>query len=87
MKDEMNSMALNGVWDLIKLPANTKAIGCKWVFKIKKDSLCNIERYKARLIAKGFTQQEGIDYKEVFSLISKKDSLHIILAFVVGCTF
>ena len=55
MKDEMDSMASNGVWDLVELPNGVKAIGCKWVFKTKKDSLGNIERYKARLVAKGFT--------------------------------
>jgi len=82
MKDEMNSMASNGVWDLVELPNGLKAIGCKWVFKTKKDSLGNIERYKARLISKGFTQKEGINYKEIFSLVSNEDSLRIILALV-----
>ena len=66
MKAEMNSMATNEVWDLVKLPNGIKTIGCKWVYKIKKDSLGNIERYKTRLVAKGFTQKEGIDYKEIF---------------------
>ena len=50
MKDKMNSMASNGVWNLVELPDGAKAIGCKWVFKTKKDSLGNIEMYKARLV-------------------------------------
>ena len=52
MKEEMNSMKSNEVWDLVELPNGAKSIGCKWVFKTKKDSLGNIERYKARLVAK-----------------------------------
>ena len=78
----MSSMASNGVWDLIELPNGEKAIGCKSVFKTKKDTLGNIERYKAKLVAKGFTQKEGIDYKETFSPVSKKDSFRIIMALV-----
>ncbi|WJZ84122.1 hypothetical protein VitviT2T_003743 [Vitis vinifera] len=55
MKDEMSSMKCNNVWDLVELPNGAKVIGCKWVFKTKKDSLGNIERHKAKLVAKGFT--------------------------------
>jgi len=51
-------------------------------FKTKWDSKGNIERYKARLVAKGFTQKEGNDYKETFSLVSRKDSLRVIMALV-----
>ena len=82
MKEEMNFMASNRVWDLVELPDGIKAIGCKWVFKTKKDSLGNIERHKARLIAKGFNQREGIDFTKTFSPVSKKDSLQIIMALV-----
>ena len=82
MKDELDSMKSNEVWDLIKLPKGAKAISCKWVYKTKRDSLGNIERYKARLVAKGFTQKERIYCKETFSPVSKKDSLRIILALV-----
>ncbi|KAL0337592.1 UNVERIFIED_CONTAM: Retrovirus-related Pol polyprotein from transposon TNT 1-94 [Sesamum calycinum] len=68
--------------DLVELPDGFQAIGCKWIFKTKKDSLGNIERYKARLVPKGFTQREEIDYTETFSPVSKKDSLRTIMALV-----
>ena len=53
----MDSMVSNKVWDLVKLPYGVKAIGCKWIFKTKKDSQENTERHKARLVAKGFTKE------------------------------
>ncbi|RVX09496.1 Retrovirus-related Pol polyprotein from transposon TNT 1-94 [Vitis vinifera] len=80
MKDEMKSMKDNGVWDLVELPEGVKPIGCKWIFKTKWDSKGNIVKYKARLAVKGFTQKEGIDYKETFSPVSSKDSFRIIMA-------
>ena len=58
MKYEINFMTSNGIWNLVELPDGAKAIGCKWVFKTKKDSLGNNERYKARLVVKEFTQNE-----------------------------
>ena len=57
MKEEMNSMNNNDVQDLVELPNVARPIGCKWVSKMMKDSLGNIERYKAMLVAKGFTQR------------------------------
>nr|KYP41883.1 Retrovirus-related Pol polyprotein from transposon TNT 1-94 [Cajanus cajan] len=82
MKDEIKSIQDNDVWDLVELPKGVKRIGCKWIFKAKKDSKGNIERYKACLVAKGFTQKEGIDYKETFSPVSSKDSFRIIMTLV-----
>ena len=87
MKEEMNSMISNQVWDLVELLNGVKPVGCKWVFKTKKDSLGNIERHKARFVAKGFTQREGIDYTETFYPVSKKDSLRIIMALVAHFDF
>lgn len=68
MHDKMKFMANNDVWELLELPINYKAIDCKWIFKIKKDSKGKIERIKARLVAKGFTQNEGINLNELFLL-------------------
>ena len=59
-----------------------KPIDCKWIFKTKRDSKGNIVRYKARLVAKAFTQKEDIDYNETFSPISSNDSFRIIMALV-----
>jgi hypothetical protein len=82
MKEEMESMAKNQVWDLVDLPEKAVAIGCKWVYKTKMDTSSNVERYKARLVANGFTQKEGIDYHESLSPVSKNDSFRIIMALV-----
>ena len=82
MNEEMKSMHDNDVWDLVQLFEGLKPIGCKWIFKIKRDSKDNTKRYKTRLVAKGFTQREGIDYNETFSPLSLKDSFRIIIALV-----
>jgi len=80
MKDELKSMKDNDVWDLVEFSRGKKSIGCKWVFKTKRDSKGNVEGYKAHLVTKGFTQREGINYKETFSPIFMKYSFRIIMA-------
>ena len=80
MKDEIKSMSTNKVWDLVEIPNGAKIVDCKWVYKTKCDSKGNVERFKASLVAKGFTQREGIDYNETFSPVSTKDSFRIIMA-------
>ena len=72
----------NEVWDLVELLGGCKRVGYKWVFKTKSDSNGNIERHKARLIAKGFTQKDGVDFKETFSPVPKKDTFRIIVVMV-----
>ena len=66
MEVEMNSMNTNDVWDLEKNSNGAKTVDCKWVYKTKCDSKGNVERYKAWLVAKGFTQRGWIDYDESF---------------------
>ena len=82
MKDELKSMKDNNAWYLVELPKGKKPIGYKWVFKTKRNSKGNIERYKTRLVAKGFTKREGIDYKETFFSIFMEYSFKIIMTLV-----
>jgi hypothetical protein len=82
MHDELASMSKNAVWDLVELPVGCKVVGCKWVFKTKRDPSGKIERYKARLMAKGYSQREGIDYNETISPVSTKDSFRVVMALV-----
>jgi len=63
-------MTLNYVWDHVVLPKGCKRVGCKWIFKTKRNSHNNIERYKAVLFVKGSTQKDDIDYKQTFLPVS-----------------
>jgi len=69
----------------MKLPKGCPRVECKWIFKTKRDFHDNIEHYKTRLVAKYFTKKDGIDYKETFLSISKKDSFKIIMTLVTHC--
>ena len=79
MKDEYRALIKNETWDPVPLPQN-KIIGCKWVFKINRNSNGSISRYKARLVAKGFYQIEDIDYSETYSPVIKPITIRIILS-------
>jgi hypothetical protein len=57
-------------WDLVELPKDRKVVGCKWVYKLKKGVDGKIERYKAILVAKGYSQMEGIYFHEIFSPVT-----------------
>eukprot|EP00983_Pelagomonas_calceolata_P033331 1043807-Pelagomonas_calceolata.AAC.1 len=67
MDEEMTSLHANGTWTLGKAPTGIRPVPVKWVYKIKRDSAGNIERYKAQIVVKGFKQREGIDYQEVYA--------------------
>lgn len=84
MDEEYNSLVDNDTWTLVDLPQEKSAISNKWVYKIKRNHEGDIERYKARLVVRGFTQKFGIDYQETFSPVAKFTSVRMILALSVS---
>ena len=83
MKAELNSLAQNDVWDLVPLLPGKKTVGSKWVFKKKTGADGKVERFKARLVAQGFTQRYGDDYDETFCPVVRFESLRAVLALAV----
>lgn len=82
MSAELKSIADNDTWVLSDLPKGHKAIGLKWVFKVKRDPAGNIVMHKARLVAKGYVQQQGVDYEEVFAPVARMETVRVLLAIV-----
>ena len=80
MKVEMGALEKNKTWDLVELPARKKLLGCKWVFTVKHKADGSLERYKTRIVAKGYTQTYGIDYLKTFVLVAKLNPIRIILS-------
>lgn len=70
MKREMDEVEKNGTWKLTKLPPGHKAIDLKWIFKLKKDTNGEIQKYKARIVAKGYVQKQGVDFDEIFAPVT-----------------
>ncbi len=80
MREEYDSLMINNTWTLEPLPAGRKPLSCKWVIKIKQDANGEVERYKARLVARGFTQTYRVDYNETFAPVAKFTVIRCILA-------
>ncbi|XP_055542789.1 uncharacterized protein LOC129728376 [Wyeomyia smithii] len=76
----MNSLNRNQTWVLTKLPAGKKLISCEWVFKVKSGANGEPDRYKARLVARGFTQRYGYDYTETYAPVARLNTLRAVLA-------
>ncbi|GJV39959.1 putative ribonuclease H-like domain-containing protein [Tanacetum coccineum] len=81
MQDELLQFKIQKVWILVDLPYGKKAIGTKWVYRNKKDERGVVVRNKARLVAQGHRQEEGIDYDEVFAPVARIEAIRIFLAF------
>ncbi|GJU91387.1 putative ribonuclease H-like domain-containing protein [Tanacetum coccineum] len=81
MQEELLQFKLQEVWTLVDLPNRKRAIGTKWVFRNKKDERGIMIRNKARLVAQGYTQEEGIDYDEVFAPVARIEAIRLFLAY------
>ncbi|KAE8707942.1 hypothetical protein F3Y22_tig00110365pilonHSYRG00006 [Hibiscus syriacus] len=80
MQEEIEALHKNNTWDLVPLPQGRKPIGNKWVFKIKRNGDDQVERYRARLVVKGYAQKEGIDFNEIFSPVVRLTTVRVVLA-------
>jgi hypothetical protein len=82
ISNELHNLQVHHTFDFVYLPIGRRAIGCKWVFKVKYDSDDRIELYKARLVAQGFSQIWGIDYTDTFAPTVRRESLRIFLCII-----
>ena len=83
MDAEFHSLQKQHTWSLVPLPPHKNIIPCKWVYKLKRHSDGSIARYKARLVARGYLQQFGLDYDETFNLVVKPAIVRLLLALAV----
>jgi hypothetical protein len=82
MESEMNFIHANNNWDLVELSWNWKALPCKWVYRLKQVSNSASPKYKALIVAKGFRQEYGVDFNEVFSPVVMMTTLRFLLGVV-----
>ncbi|WVZ80825.1 hypothetical protein U9M48_028272 [Paspalum notatum var. saurae] len=87
MHEELENFERNHVWDLVEPPPNCRPIGTKWVFNNKQGENGMVVRNKARLVAQGFCQKEGIDYEETFAPVARLEAIRILLAFAASKGF
>ena len=80
IRKELDGLEKMGTWKLVKRPADTNVVDTKWVLRIKKNSAGEINKYKARLVVRGFTQIYGVDYYETYVPVARLASFHLMLA-------
>ena len=87
MKQEMEFIYSNSIWDLVEAPSDFRTIGCKWIYKKKIWVDGKVETHKTRLMAKGYTQRKGFDYEETFSPMAMLKSIRIALSIAVALDY
>ncbi|XP_016191653.1 uncharacterized protein LOC107632495 [Arachis ipaensis] len=81
---EYEALLKNKTWELVTLPPNREAIGSRWVFRIKYNSDGSLQKYKARLVAQGYSQRLGFDFTETYSPVVKPTSIRILLSIALA---
>jgi hypothetical protein len=84
MTEEIQAIEDNHTWVLTDLPPGRRDIGLKWVFKVKRDEKVSVVKHKARLVVKGYSQQQGVDYEEVFAPVARLEAVRLLLALVAN---
>jgi hypothetical protein len=87
MHEELDNFERNQVWESVDPPLGCKPIGAKWVLKNKKGEKGEVAGNKSRLVAQGFSQKDGIDYKEIFAPVARLEMIRIFLAFTMAKGF
>jgi hypothetical protein len=87
MHEELENFGRNQVWTLVEPMRDVDVIGTKWVFKNKQGEDGKIARNKAHLVAQGFSQVEGLDFRETFALVAHLEAIRIFLAFATSKIF
>ncbi|XP_043705371.1 uncharacterized mitochondrial protein AtMg00820-like [Telopea speciosissima] len=84
ISEEFDALLRNNTWSLVARTPNMNLTSCKWIYRIKQKADGSLERYKVRLVAKGFHQQHGVDYDETFNPVIKPITIRTVLSFAIS---